>query len=52
MAWYDFSPMRPDEYKRQDAERWTEALQLHNVIRQERDRAKEEAAAMSKARQD
>lgn len=31
-AWYDLSPMRPDEYKRQDAGRWVEAVELRNAI--------------------
>lgn len=30
--WFDLSPMRPDEYMRQDAQRWNEAVILRNAI--------------------
>lgn len=31
IAWYDLSPMRPDEYAHTNARRWTEAVTLRNA---------------------
>jgi hypothetical protein len=45
ITWFDFSPMRPDEYAVTDAERWTEALELRNVIEDAKARARDEARA-------
>lgn len=44
--------MRPDEYKQQDAERWTEAVQLRNVINEERQRAQDEYDALKRIQAD
>ena len=43
--WFDFSPMRPDEYYRQDAQRWTEMLVLRNAAHKGIERAKDEKRA-------
>jgi hypothetical protein len=42
--WFDVSPLRPDEYGRQDAERWTEISQLQNAVLAGIAKARDEAA--------
>jgi hypothetical protein len=49
ITWFDFSPMRPDEYAATDAERWTEALELRNVIEDARARARDEGQTSATA---
>jgi hypothetical protein len=45
MTWFDFSPMRPDEYAATDAERWTDALEMRNAIEKGRADARAEKRA-------
>lgn len=32
MTWYDLSPMRPDDYARTNARRWTEAMACRSAF--------------------
>jgi hypothetical protein len=43
--WFDFSPMRIDDYYRQDAQRWTEMLTLRNAAYKGIERARDEKRA-------
>jgi len=43
--WFDFSPMRPDDYFRQDAQRWNEMLTLRAAASKGIERARDEKRA-------
>lgn len=45
MGWFDLSPLRPDDYKRQDAERWNEAVTLQRAIQEGKGEAGSERTA-------
>lgn len=45
--WFDFSPMRPDEYLRQEAKFFTDILTLKNAALKGIERAKDEQRAAS-----
>lgn len=44
---YDLSPMRPDEFGRQRARRWTEAMQCRIAANEGIEQARNEAARLS-----
>jgi hypothetical protein len=48
IAWYDLSPMRPDEYAETNAWRWHEALVLRNAYQMGVDDAKHEKTTRDK----
>jgi hypothetical protein len=43
--WFDFSPMRPDDYYRQDAQRWQEMLTLRAAALKGIERSRDEKRA-------
>lgn len=44
---YDLSPMRPDEFGRQRARRWTEAMQCRVAAQEGIEQARNEAKRLS-----
>ncbi len=52
MIWYDLSPMRPDDYARTSARRWTEAVACRSAYEEGTRDAAREGAAYHEQQQD